>query len=756
MADRRRGVRLNVVCALIAVAAFCALQAAAPAARPQARATAPAEGDEFVGPFPSWTNVKTVYGAVGDGTADDTAALQKGLAGLHDDAASPVLYLPAGTYRITATLVLAHDLTVAVIGADPETVRIVWDGPVGGRMLYVNGVAYSSISRLTFDGRGRAAEAVAQAWDNTGGEFDTGNEYADDRFIDVGYGIHGGFLGSGFAETSVTRARFVRNTTAGIGIGNFNALDLWVRDSLFDHCAIGITNDPGAGNYRVYNSVFRASRIADLFMQNTGLFSARGNYSSGSRSFFVSGQPLDHPANVDLQRNTIVDPIETTAIRLANQGPGLLLDNVIRSRAGVTGPVVSWRSPSGSDIATIGNTFTVTEPVSANGRVLALDDRVVAASTIRPAEPALPPARPFRSRKVFEVPPGSRTAAVQDVIAAAARETGRRPIVHFPFGTFDITDTLVVPASDLQLSGDGARSVLRWRGAGPGPIIRLVSPTHVTLRDLTVAGTPSVDGIVAEGLDARGSRVRLDGVQTQRGEASNLLIDRLDEARVDMTDVGHGYAPHGASVVIRGGPSAPRPGATGVTTIYSGASSDNRLSYDISGHARVLIRDIWYEAQTPGFAEVRDGATVTFQGARVATSSDATRPAFAIDRATVALLSVQLDDRIAFSGRGPATLLGLGLVREFQPTALVSGAGPSIRALLIHTRQRPGTIGADGPGTLAVPDEGRADPALIRRLLDTTRSSSPPRLTALPSSVPDLRMFRISVRGARNNIWLGE
>src|SRR5204863_386734 len=34
----------------------------------------PAQGDEFVGPFPSWINVKTVYGAVADGTADDTAA----------------------------------------------------------------------------------------------------------------------------------------------------------------------------------------------------------------------------------------------------------------------------------------------------------------------------------------------------------------------------------------------------------------------------------------------------------------------------------------------------------------------------------------------------------------------------------------------------------------------------------------------------------------------------------------------------------
>ena len=35
--------------------------------------------DEFVGPFPSWRDAKRDYGAVGDGCADDTAALQRAL-----------------------------------------------------------------------------------------------------------------------------------------------------------------------------------------------------------------------------------------------------------------------------------------------------------------------------------------------------------------------------------------------------------------------------------------------------------------------------------------------------------------------------------------------------------------------------------------------------------------------------------------------------------------------------------------------------
>ena len=55
-------------------------------------------GEEFAGPFPSWANVKAEYGAVADGRADDTSAIQRGLDELGKPGRSPVLFLPAGTY----------------------------------------------------------------------------------------------------------------------------------------------------------------------------------------------------------------------------------------------------------------------------------------------------------------------------------------------------------------------------------------------------------------------------------------------------------------------------------------------------------------------------------------------------------------------------------------------------------------------------------------------------------------------------------
>src|SRR6266446_4725950 len=93
--------------------------------------------EEFVGPFPSWASVKTNYGAVGDGVADDTAAIQKALNALGPT--NPTLYFPAGTYRISQTLTLASQEYANIIGQDSSNTTIIWAGSSGGTMLYLNG-----------------------------------------------------------------------------------------------------------------------------------------------------------------------------------------------------------------------------------------------------------------------------------------------------------------------------------------------------------------------------------------------------------------------------------------------------------------------------------------------------------------------------------------------------------------------------------------------------------------------------------------
>jgi len=230
--------------------------------------TAYAMGDEeFVGPFPSWANVQTDYGAAGDGATDDTAAIQKALNALGPD--NPTLYFPAGTYRITQTLTLIGQQYVNILGQDPSNTAIIWAGPSEGTMLYLDGIEYSRFDRLTFDGQ------------------DTGNEYADDVFRNAGTGFRCGNLGYGCAETSMLRDQFINNSVAGIAMKNFNALDMYIWYCLFQNNAEGVTNQPGAGDFNVYNSVFQGSTTADITIGNTALFNIHNNYSIGSYQLLV-------------------------------------------------------------------------------------------------------------------------------------------------------------------------------------------------------------------------------------------------------------------------------------------------------------------------------------------------------------------------------------------------------------------------------------------------------------------------------------
>jgi hypothetical protein len=54
--------------------------------------------EEFVGPFSMWTIFKTSCGAVGDGSTDDTSAIQTCLDGLNSGA--PTIYFPAGNDNV--------------------------------------------------------------------------------------------------------------------------------------------------------------------------------------------------------------------------------------------------------------------------------------------------------------------------------------------------------------------------------------------------------------------------------------------------------------------------------------------------------------------------------------------------------------------------------------------------------------------------------------------------------------------------------
>src|ERR1700750_603071 len=102
-----------------------------------------AQAEEFYGYFSSWTDLKTTYHAAGNGIVDDTKAIQQALDELGSNGHSPVLYIPKGVYRITATLTMQSKNSIAIIGEDPLNTIIKWDGEEKMKMLSLNGVSYS-------------------------------------------------------------------------------------------------------------------------------------------------------------------------------------------------------------------------------------------------------------------------------------------------------------------------------------------------------------------------------------------------------------------------------------------------------------------------------------------------------------------------------------------------------------------------------------------------------------------------------------
>jgi hypothetical protein len=720
--------------------------------------------EEFVGPFPSWTNVKTIYGAVGNGIADDTVPLQNALNAVGTGSVQ-VLYFPAGTYKITAALSLTAKIYVSLIGENPATTILSWAGVADGTgvMLHVNGVAYSRINRLTFQGNGTAYNAVDQSWDGSTGNFDSGNEYMDDVFTGVKYGILGGATCCGFAETTVMRAKFLSHWGPGscIWLGNFNALDLYVWFSTFEDCRNGISNGGGAGNWRVYNSLFKRSILTDNDIGNTGGFSFRNNTSIDSARFLLTSG-TNNPANTNIQGNVILDAVQQYPIEISNQGPVWLVDNTFRSPAAASTGVV-WHGADTSDTIALGNTFTIANPldVGTGAKLIDIDTAIVTrASLLSLGEPSMPTTPLPLGRTVFEVAAGANTATIQAALNSAAAVAGTKPVVHLPSATYSITTTLTIAAnSDVQLIGDTyGTSILRWAGAGTGPVLQIQGPSTAIVRDLQVHGNSQANGIVVANVDQVGARVFLGQVELRQGSQTHLWVDGLDNAIVDVRNFGSANVT-GVSVKVVGGPlAAAGTPAGGSTHIFSGASSANTLSYQVTNGGSLLVRDVWYETASnlPAFIDLAaTTGTFTMEGCRIALPANQATPAIRVHtfRGTATFLTNDLDDRIMLTGTGnQMQVLGLGMLGTPSPYFLNMSSCPVAKGVLLNSRR----VVSDIPGssTIHEPDQGTLDPVFVKNMVAQTRAAQAAALTPLAAGVSDVRFHRVWITLALNGLHL--
>jgi hypothetical protein len=713
---------------------------------------AAALSDEFVGPFPSWADAKRDYGAVGDGQNDDTAALQKALDELRrEERKRFVLYLPAGTYRLTRTLVLLRERhneakDISIIGEAPENTVLLWDGPAGG-VMFDYGAWYSKVGRLTFDGKGKARTAIAH-----GKQFATFNEFSDLIIRDVGIGIEAGAPGGqGIAETTVLRSTFQRCSVAGISIQNFNSLDWFIWQSHFEDCGYGVTNTKGAGNYHVYNSTFLRSTTADLGMGNTEYFSIRHNTSINSKAFFVAGG-IGACGMVTLQGNTVYAPDVKTPIQVGNLGPLLLLDNWIVSKVS---PVVK-ANLQGSLFAE-GNTFEggiarVEQAIQANPKALMFENRIGQGLQVERLAPQTPT---NLQRTIIEVPVGAPGSAIQAAIRAAAQRQGQRPVVHVPAGNYRIEQTVEIPAgSDVQLVGDGARSRLEWAGQGRGPVLRLKGPARATLRDLEISGARRADGLVIENSDQHGARIFMEQANITRAQQVGLLVHGLKYANVELHGINHANCGLGVKVI------GPTDGSYegGRVAIFGGASSNNTLSYEVAEGGRLLAQDIWYESRTQSrFMRASGTGDFTLHGAKVAVALKEEEPALEFDdfSGSMSFLNVVFIGSnmkpapMVIQGEGKKTaVLVLGALVGIGEGYFANRSPYAQAALLEAFRYTP------GGGATRIPNVGQADAVFIRNMIQHTRMEKPQPLSPIPEGTTDVRLFRVLVSQTHNGIQL--
>ena len=429
-----------------------------------------------------WISVKD-HGAVGDGKADDTAAIQ---AACEKVGRGSVLYLPAGTYRITETLrITGPAIGVAVIGHGRDT-KLVWDGKEGGVLFADDGIAHSRYIGITFEGGGKAAIGFHH---DSHKRFET--EVRHHHLAFRGFTI-AGVLAEPKDRYALAEAEFnnclFENCARGVQLLSVNDYNNTFVGCEFRRCRIGI--ECRHGSFYARDCHFTGSQNFDILSSPEHSSSVRRCTSKGSRSFLRHVQSVSTMTVEDCHIDGWTSPDGAVVFAGA---PALMFDCVFTNGPEGNRPLrtgnrvrVMLSGNSAPDVPKLlpnDHRATVYEiPAGERQGNIKSASRTFLRSTARI------PGKVFDAKVDFGAKGdgvADDTAAIQQAIDAA-REHGNRAIAYLPTGRYVVKDTLDVTGRNYFVGGTGFLSSLVWRGEAGGTMLHVHDAVDVTLEHLAV------------------------------------------------------------------------------------------------------------------------------------------------------------------------------------------------------------------------------------------------------------------------------
>jgi hypothetical protein len=230
------------------------------------------------------------FGAIGDGIADDTPALQATLDACYGTQANPngssdfpsgghagyyankELWFPPGIFKITSPLVLPAVTGVHITGSGKMATKIInvatsgsTSSPSYGTVFYANAIGGANFQYIHIENMWLNAADPGSGTFNKCFEVSSGNTQVLLRNMRFEGGDGGIALGTILqtSEYTLIGCDFVNNPIGFIGY-NFNALDYTFKGGSFQNCGKGIADNSTSPTSFVSGTSFSGSTVADF------------------------------------------------------------------------------------------------------------------------------------------------------------------------------------------------------------------------------------------------------------------------------------------------------------------------------------------------------------------------------------------------------------------------------------------------------------------------------------------------------------